>query len=146
MECSISFQNGDPNLGKPSGAHGRRSAARAGRPQGFWAGVPHFAGWCLHAAALLDGGQRLPFRLSDSGVRSGSETRDAGHHAGHSWPAEVWECAGSDPRYWPRRSPPGGRAVWALPLCNIPEWLVSFQNDKIPFEHDMCHLSMICVI
>ena len=65
MECSISFQNGDPSLGKPSGAHVRRSAARAGRPQGFLAGVLHFAGWCLHAAALHDGGQRLLFRLSD---------------------------------------------------------------------------------
>ena len=137
MECSISFQNGDPNLGKPSGAHVRRSAARAGRPQGFLAGVLHFAGWCLHTAALRDGGLRLPFRLSDSGVRPGSETRTPLGSSRRTLAAgrSLGVC-GQRPSL---TVTPLATRRKALPLCNIPEWLVSFQNDRY-------HLRMICVI
>ena len=114
------FQNVGPNLGKPSGVHAHRCAVRAGPSQGFLAAVLHSAGWCLSAAALRDGGQRLQFRESDFGVRPECVTRDAGHHAGHSRPAEDSECAGRDTRSRSRPSPLGGRAFWASPLCNIP--------------------------
>ena len=149
------FKTFSPNLGKPTGVHVRRSAARAaaGPSQAFLAVVLHYAGWCLSAVSLCDSWHRHSFRVSDFGVRSGCVTLEAGQHAGHSQTAEDSEWAGPDTRSWSRPWPLGRMAFWASGPAGppVPEAQAHhyetfhnslsschnnlFHNDSVPFEN-----------
>ena len=56
--------------------------------------------------------------LSDFGVWPGSETCDAGHHAGHSRPADVW-CVGPPDSVWGLQTVCGVFRVCVGPPDNV---------------------------